>query len=421
MKKILVLFPNEWDKLELASPRFRATHRFFFAGFDVFKFPENARLLTFDALKFIDRIVFRYRKIGLDGVFSTDEQFGAMIAASVAVRLGLPGADPLAILISQHKYYSRRMQQRLAPEATPRFSVFPYAVASREDIPLAFPFFVKPVKATFSILSRRVDDFAQLKDHLTFGPFEKLILERLIRPFNDLAQAYSGFAIDAHHLVAEEVLDGVQVCVDGYAHDGRVEILGVVDSIMYPGTIAFQRFDYPSRLPDNVIERMKELAVRLARGMGMKHGMFNLELYYQPATDSIKIIELNPRLAYQFADLYEKVEGFNTYDILISLSLGEAPVVARKKGAYKHAASFILRDFAGNALKTGPNRAELARLQIHHDARVMVYAKKGASLAREIKWLGSYRYATMNIGGASIHDLFERFHYLRDQIQFELA
>ena len=41
--------------------------------------------------------------------------------------------------------------------------------------------------------------------------------------------------------------------------------------------------------------------------------MFNIEMMYDAATDRIGIIEINPRMASQFADLYEKVDGTNSY------------------------------------------------------------------------------------------------------------
>ena len=50
----------------------------------------------------------------------------------------------------------------------------------------------------------------------------------------------------------------MQVTVEGYAFGGEVDILGVVDSIFFPGTLAFSRFDYPSALPEGVQERMAE-------------------------------------------------------------------------------------------------------------------------------------------------------------------
>ena len=44
--------------------------------------------------------------------------------------------------------------------------------------------------------------------------------------------------------------------------------------------------------------------------------------------------------------------------------------------------------------------------------------KKGASLEREFKWLGSYRYAVLNLGGLNRTDLFKRFRLLCQQLNF---
>ncbi len=44
------------------------------------------------------------RHLGVAGVISPHEQFGILVAALVAQRLGLPGPDPEAILVAQHKY-----------------------------------------------------------------------------------------------------------------------------------------------------------------------------------------------------------------------------------------------------------------------------------------------------------------------------
>jgi len=60
MKRILVLFPKDWDRDALCAPKFRGRYEFLFEGFDLFKFPQNAALLTFDVHQFIERIVERY-------------------------------------------------------------------------------------------------------------------------------------------------------------------------------------------------------------------------------------------------------------------------------------------------------------------------------------------------------------------------
>jgi biotin carboxylase len=423
LQNILVLFPNEWDRNEFGRSRYSGRYRFHFEGFDLFKFPENVRLASFDARRFIDRTVAKYARAGLAGVISNEEQFGALIAAAVAERLGLPTADPRAILAAQHKYYARRLIDRAVPGVSPRYSVFPYDVRRAEDVGLPFPCFVKPVKATYSILARRAERFADVRALMTFGPLERFILERLIQPANDLARDYAmGFEVDTHHMIAEEVLAGTQVTVEGFACGGEVTILGIVDAVMYPGTIAFQRFEYPSALPASVRSRMAEIADRAIRALGFDHGVFNVEMFHDPATGRIRILEVNPRVAYQFADLYEKVEGFNTYDAVLALATGEAPATAKGRGRYRNAASFVLRAFDPVRVKAFPDPKRIAALQRYYeDARLIVYVKRGAQLARELKWLGSYRYAILNLGAMSGPQLFERYHHLKRELAFEFA
>jgi hypothetical protein len=53
----------------------------------------------------------------------------------------------------------------------------------------------------------------------------------------------------------EQAVTAPQHCLDGYVYNGKVHRLGVVDVEMYPGTQAFMRFDYPSRLPSAVQDR----------------------------------------------------------------------------------------------------------------------------------------------------------------------
>ena len=421
-KTILILFPNEWDHVEFGAHRYRGKLRFVYEGFDLHKFPENARLMTFSAERFIARMVAKYRNAGLAGVLSNEEQFGAVIAAVIAERLGLPGAPPAAILTAQHKFYARERSREVAPEATPAYTVFSPYVQHEEEVKQKFPMFVKPVKATYSILAKRVDNFAELKQHLTFKPLETWILKKLIQPAEDLARQYTQFPLDAHQMLGEEVLDGVQVTVDGYVHNGVVKIMGVVDSIMYPGTNAFQRFEYPSSLPAPVQEKMGDTVTRIVKAFGLNESLFNVEFFYKPETGDLKFIEMNPRMAYQFADLYEKVDGFNPYNILIDLTLGNAPKHCFRQGACNHAASFVLRAFPGSELKSAPNEEHIKRIREQYpDARIMVYLKKGSGLAREYKWLGSYRYAVFNLGAKTSQDLHQRYHQVRSQLPFVFA
>ena len=43
--------------------------------------------------------------------------------------------------------------------------------------------------------------------------------------------------------------------------------------------------------------------------LGFDNGQFNIELVYNPEADTVHIVEINPRMSSQFADLFEKVDG----------------------------------------------------------------------------------------------------------------
>ena len=419
MRRVLVLFPDEWDRAAATDPRYRDRFEFLFEGFDLFSFPDNARLFTFDALAFVERIARRYRSARLDAVVTSDEQFGPFLAALIAERLGLPHTPLAAVLTIQHKFYARQAFARIAPESNPRFGLVRRGFERPAEVPLAFPFYIKPAKAAFSVLARRVDSFQELYRHTRFGWFERAIIEKLVRPFADVMHAHSDMTEDPFSMVAEEIARGRQVTANGYARNGRVTMLGTVDSIMYRGTDQFQRFQYPSSLPAADLERVDALAKRLLEGLGFAHGMFNVEMRLDPASGQLSIIEINPRAAGQFYDLFERVDGFSLFDALLDLESGREPAIRRRAGRERHAASFVLRDLVGEGLARWPSGGEIAALQARHpDSHVMIYRKRGADLAREIKWLGSYRYGVFNLGGATLEDMFARFHRICAEITF---
>jgi hypothetical protein len=422
VKKILILFPSDWDRRELERARYRSRYRFIYHGPDFFRFPGNLRLLAFDARRFVERAVDRCRRERFDGVLSTDEYLGALIAAVVARRCRLPGADPARIALAQHKLLSREAQQTIAPEAIPEFRCVPIDDRAAAEIDLPFPIFLKPAKGTYSVLARRVDSADEAVRHLRFGPLERFYLRRLVRPFNDLLRTYTDLGHDASSFIGEELIEGVQVTVDGFACGGSIEIAGVVDSVMVPGTPLFQRFEYPSRLDSSVQRRMEEVARRVIAGIGFGPGQFNIEMAYNEKTGAIKIIEINPRMSYQFADLYEKVDGCNSYDHLLDLTLGRRPRLRRGAGRYTCAASFVFRTWHGEKLKNAPARTQVETLgERRSGSTLKIYGRAGFSLAWEMKALGSCRYAVVNAGALSRSDLFAAYRSAAKRLECTLA
>jgi hypothetical protein len=147
-----------------------------------------------------------------------------------------------------------------------------------------------------------------------------------------------------------------------------------------------------------------------------------VEMRIDPASGMPRVIEINPRAAGQFYDLFRRVDGFCLFEALLELACGREPALRRAKGRDRCAASFVLRDLQGEGLSRWPRPAQVRELQARHpEAHVMIYPKRGADLAREMKWLGSYRYGVFNLGAATEKKLFAAFAAICADIDFHPA
>ncbi|RQP22580.1 ATP-grasp domain-containing protein [Piscinibacter terrae] len=411
--RLLVLFGADWDHRVLPDYNRTGCYRFHEHGFDLFRFPSNAQLMWFDIWRFVDRLVQRYRG-RIDGVFSSNEQFGALASALVAQRLHLPGPEPLALLRTQHKHEARQRLRQVAPELCPDFELISCNITPQQARRLRYPLFVKPVKATFSVLARRCDTPEQLIGHLRLRRWERHILERLIAPHEQAMARYPQLAVDSHHLVVEEVIEGRQVNVDGVMHRGEFHLLGISDELTYPGTNAFMRFACPDSLDASTRSRIVAASERVLRGFGLAHGAMNLE-FFVLRDGSLRLIEVNPRLAAQLAPLHEWVGGVDPYEMAFAVAL-DRPLPTPRPASFGAAASFVWRRFNAETCPRMPSSQDLQWLSREFpQARLELYPKSGASLARELRWLGSHRYAVLNMPAEDTADLRDRYQRVCDR------
>jgi biotin carboxylase len=412
--KMGLLFSYDWDEdaFGALAPQFEFDR----AGFDLFSFPSNAHLVHFDLHRFAKQQADKGRRHGWAGVVSHHEQFGALAAALVAEQLGLPGTATKAVLAAQHKLVARQVLQTVAPEANLKFAALDVAYGG--DIPfalpagLSYPAFVKPVKAAFSVLARQVNNRDELQAHTRFGCRELWVIRRLVEPFERVMQARLPGSDTAHRMLVEEALpvDTPQFNLDGWVYQGQAHALGVVDAVMYPGTQAFMRWEHPSRLAADVQTRALHVAQKFLAAIGFTHGCFNMEFFFDPANERLSVIEFNPRLASQFSDLYLRVHGVNAHAMSLALALGQDPLaLPRTAPTAGAAASLVYRVFDPLHVPTMPSPAQQAEMTRQFaDARLFMYPKRGHSLARDFKWLGSYRYGIIHLGGRDASHVRQR-------------
>jgi ATP-grasp domain len=338
VRKVVVVSPSERDVTEIRSAGLDRRYDVTFAGPDL------------DALDRLDgeALVAELGGLAADGIVSSKDR-GALLAAVLASRRGLPGPSPRAVAACQHKPTARALQERAVPEATPR-----WFVSGEREPPFGPPWFVKPAVGRLSMSAHRVDDEAQLP---AVGG-----ADAYAEGWQSLARL-GGVDLDGHGWIAEAVLEGAPLTIEGYVHRGEVTIVGVTDSVMYEGTLSFERFEYPSRLPAGRVAEVSQLAARLPGAFGFDNGFFNAECVV-PDSGPPGLIELNGRIASQFAPLLRAVHGRSSYDALLALACGEDPRWDASP-ADGVAVSYVLRRFEDAWVEAAPEPEAGVEILVH--------------------------------------------------------
>jgi biotin carboxylase len=327
MKDILVVCPQERDVRAIRAARLDERFRIHYAGADL------------DATDDFDPVQFIEECDGLpaDAVVGTKDR-SSLLAALVAERRGLPGPTPRALIACQFKPTARALQRATVPFATPRFAL----LDGRP--PFGPPFFVKPVVGRLSQRARRIDDPLEI-DHLED-------VDAYMTGYARIA-ALAGLHPDAvRGFLAEELLVGDEVTLEGFVFQGEVTTIGITDSVKYESTNSFERFEYPSALPAERQDELAEIASRVLPALGFDGGFFNVE-FFVPRDGPARIVEVNSRLASQFWPLVQAVKGRSTYEAMFRLACGEDPawVDTAPRGV---ALSYCLRVFEDAFVESVP-------------------------------------------------------------------
>jgi len=380
---------------------------------------------TFEVDELIERAAERMAAAdrGPDAVVAFFDFPATTILPILAERFGLPGPDLESVLKCEHKYWSRLEQREAIPDHTPQFKPFdPCAVDDGTPLPLASPFWIKPIKSFRSYLGFLVND------ELEFRRYAAEMCEQLdyvVEPFVHILRDFHMPAEIAHmdeSCLAESLIGGAQCTAEGYVDDRDVVVYGVVDSVREPNRASFQRFEYPSSLPMDVQHRMTEITRRLVRRIGLTQSCFNAEFFWNPTIDQIWLLEINPRLSQSHAGLFERVHGLSHQSHMLDLALGRRPRELPDAGRFQRAAKCFLRVYQRGRVRRVPSAAEVEHLQEDlPGTSVQIHVEPGQHLD-ELPDQDSYSYEVgyLVIGADDETELLETYEAALERLTFEI-
>ncbi|WP_034271696.1 ATP-grasp domain-containing protein [Haloechinothrix halophila] len=339
----------------------------------------------------------------------------------LCARFGLRSADLDAVVKCEHKYWSRLEQAKVIDDYPAFGLVDPFHDTAPPE-GLDYPMWIKPVKSFSSELAFKVCDdaefanaLAEIRDgiHRIGDPFE-YVLSQLDLP-DDIA------AIGGNACLAEAEISGAQLTVEGYNDGTDIHIYGIVDSVPYAGSSSFLRYEYPSTLSEDMIDRAIDASRKVIRQIGLESVAFNIEFFADPVHERLALLEVNPRHSQSHARLFELVDGTPNHQCMIRLALGLDPALPDGQGPYEHAAKWYLRRFEDAYVRRVPSAEDIERVQGHvSDAWVEIVIDDGVWLSDAAAQDSySYELAHIFIGAHSQQELDEKYEQCVAGLPFE--
>lgn len=344
-----------------------------------------------------------------------------MLVPILSRRYGLPSKDLEAVVKCEHKYWSRLEQQKVTDEY-PAFDLIDIHDPLVTLPPhMSYPVWVKPIQSFSSQGAHYAGTVDELREALaverqrTHSPGDAFdeVLKQL-----DLPEEISRIPGNAY--MVEEAVTGQQCTLEGFSWGDQVEIIGVVDSILYDRSSSFLRYQYPSHLPEHALEEMAETTRRVISAVGLWDSTFNIEYFWDEATQRLRLLEINSRHSQSHAKLFRWVDGMSNHLAMMDLALGRRPNMPHRQGAFPIAAKWMYRHFTDGVVRRVPSPEEVAALAQDFPAlHIKVVAKEGQRLS-DIEGQDSYSYilAEIFMAGESVQDLQATYDACCDALGF---
>lgn len=245
--------------------------------------------------------------------FLTLAEYDVVVAAQVAVHLGLPTVSVDGVATARNKALMRRRCAELGVPIPAFRTVTGPAEAAAAATELGLPCVVKPADETSSADVRLVETAEQAAEHVA-----------LIQSRKENTRGQARY----HELMVEEYLSGPEVSVEVLADGDRYEVFGVTDkSVVGQGYFVELAHTFPSSLPEPVVRACGDLAVQALRAVGFDLGMAHVEIKVTPSGP--QLIEINPRPAGgKITYLVDRALGIKSLELVARQYLGQ-PLPAR--------------------------------------------------------------------------------------------
>ena len=259
-----------------------------------------------------EEILSKCVEIGVDGVCTIASDLAVITVNYVADKMGLVGNSLECTLKSTNKHEMRNCFE-MNGDPSPK-SIRVSSVDDLKGIELSYPVIVKPLDRSGSRGITKLESADGLEDAIHIA---------IEQGFEDAA-------------LVEEFVEGNEYSVEYISWEGTHSFL----ALTYKYTSGAPHFIEtghlePAPVDEKVIERIKSITEHALDSLGIKYGASHTEVKVNK-DGAIKIIEIGGRMGGDFigSSLVKLSTGVDFVEQVIRVSLGEKPIIIKKKGCY---------------------------------------------------------------------------------------
>lgn len=347
-----------------------------------------------------------------DGIVGVHDS-SAVFAAIIAQETGNFFAPVKGVVTSQNKYLCRRIQKTSTPDCAANYCLaLDYL---RNPSRLEIPFFIKPVRANISFGTHKIDSPEQLEfyighESMDIARFNQYYLDAL--SFNSNYHNALNIAT-CNSFLCEEFISGNQVTMDGYICKGEVFFFGITKAEFYPRTNSFSHHEFPYQFSSKLDVLIKKNLTILIPALGIDNSFFNVELRADEKNETFKVIEVNSRIAFQFAKTIESVTGVDPLHMLCDIAVGRKPeqkVNMDIESEFQFCYNFELHAFSDARILHTPTQIVYDEVALKYpEVSIRNLIHENAHLSDFKHNPESYRYCIIDVPGNSREEIMLKY------------
>jgi len=225
-----------------------------------------------------------------------------------------------------------------------------------------------------------------------------------------------------NQFLCEDLLTGDQVTIDGFIYNSEITVFGYTKAVFFPDSNSFSHHDFPYSFSPQLENKIHAGLEKLIPNLGINNSFFNVEIRVDEAEQTFYILEVNSRIAFQFAKTIQAIRGFDPLHLLCQLSIGEKPDLSeiQETGKYKYCYNFELHTFADKKVVKTPTQSGYEEIKIHFpEVHVRNLIHENTKLSDYKHNPDSFRYCVLDIPGNSHQEIMDKYKQVTELLNYE--